>query len=117
VLLDTYQEFPAGTLAPRITLSNGRVVTDPLFNPVLLVAPPKEEVGRKVGGTHLVNIQLQKSFRIRSHVFRVTAMAYNLPNRGDRLGYSSTLVGHPNYGVLTGIQRPRAGQLSLGWEF
>jgi hypothetical protein len=117
VLLDTYQELPAGTLAPRITLSNGRVVADPLFNPVLLVAPPKEEVGRKIGGTHLLNVQLQKSLRFGRHQFRVTAMAYNLPNRGERLGYSSTLIGHPNYNVLSGVQRPRAGQLSLGWEF
>lgn len=117
VSLDTYQELPAGTLPPTITLSNGRVVNDPLFNPTRLVAPPSEEVGRKVGGTHLFNLLLQKSFRIRTHQFRVTGMAYNLPNSAARLRYASTNIANPNYNVLSGAQRPRAGQLSFGWEF
>lgn len=117
VLLDTYQALPAGTLAPRITLSNGRVVADPLFNPVLLVAPPSEEAGRRIGGTHLLNFQLQKSFRFGTHQFRVTAMAYNLPNNAARRTYASTDINSPNYNTLTGAQRPRAGQLSFGWEF
>ena len=117
VLLDTYQELPAGALPPRVTLSNGRVVNDPLFNPVLLVAPPSDEVGRKIGGVHLLNFQLQKTFRFGRHQFRVTGMAYNLPNNAARTGYSSTNIANPNYSQLSGVQRPRAGQFSFGWEF
>ncbi len=116
-LLDTYQTLPAGTLAPRITLSNGRVVSDPLFNPVLLVAPPADEVGRHIGGVHLLNFQVQKSFTFGPHRFRVTGLVYNLPNNGARTGYSSTNIANPNYNTLTGAQRPRAGQISFGWEF
>ena len=117
VLLDTYQEFPAGTPAPRITLSNGRVVNDPLFNPVRLVAPPSEKVGRSIGGTELLNLQLEKGFRYRGQQFRVTALVYNVLNNAARLTYASSNVDNPNYNVLSGVQRPRAGQLSVGWEF
>lgn len=117
MLLDQYQALPAGTLAPRVTLSNGRVVIDPLFNPILLVGTPAEEVGRRVGGTQLFNFLLQKSFRFGTQQFRVTAMAYNLPNAVARLSYASRNIANPNYEVLSGAQRPRAGQLSFGWEF
>ncbi|MBA2302475.1 MAG: TonB-dependent receptor [Acidobacteria bacterium] len=117
VLLDTFQALPASTLVPRVTLSNGRVVNDPLFNPTRLVAPPSEKVGRSVGGTHLLNLQLQKGFRFKTHQFRVTALGYNLPNANARLSYASTNIANPNYGLLSGVQRPRAGQVSFGWEF
>jgi hypothetical protein len=116
-LLDTYQELPAGTPAPRVTLSNGRVVNDPLFNPVRLVAPPSEKVGRKIGGTELLNFQLQKVFRYRAQQFRVTALLFNALNADTRLNYASSNINNPNYNVLSGVQRPRAGQLSIGWEF
>ena len=116
-LLDTYQELPAGTAPPRITLSNGRVINDPLFNPVRLVAPPSEKVGRKIGGTELLNVQLQKGFRYKSQQFRITALIFNALNADTRLNYASSNIDNPNYNVLTGVQRPRAGQLSIGWEF
>lgn len=117
IAYDTYQQFPAGTAAPRVTLSNGRVVSDPLFNPTLLVAPPSEKVGREVGGTELLNFQLQKRFAIRDHGFKVTALVYNALNAATYTSYLSTNVNHPNYNRLSGAQRPRAGQLSFGWEF
>jgi hypothetical protein len=117
ILYDTYQELPAGTLAPRITLPNGRVVADPLFNPVRLVAPPSEKVGRRVGGTELINFQLQKTFTMGRNEFFIRGLVYNLPNAATYTSYSSTNIDNPNYGRLSGAQRPRAGQLSLGWEF
>lgn len=117
ISLDTTSQFAPGTLAPRIILANGRSVPDLLFNPVVLVAPPSEKVGRKIGGTDLLNLQLQKGFKFGRQQLRVTAMAYNLTNEAARLGYSSTYVGNPNYNNLFGVQRPRAGQLSFGWEF
>ncbi|HET7712681.1 MAG TPA: TonB-dependent receptor, partial [Thermoanaerobaculia bacterium] len=117
ILYDTYQQFPAGTPAPRVTLSNGRVVADPLFNPVLMVAPPSEKVGRRIGGTELINFQLQKTFVAAGQSFRITAMLYNALNANARLSYASSNINNPNYNTLTGVQRPRAGQLSFGWEF
>ncbi|HXI14619.1 MAG TPA: TonB-dependent receptor [Thermoanaerobaculia bacterium] len=114
---DTYQALPAGTTAPRITLSNGRTVADPLFNPTLLVAPPSERVGRGIGGTKLLNLQLQKTFQMRANQFRVTALVYNVANANARLGYGSSNIASPSYNTLFGVQRPRAGQLSFGWEF
>jgi hypothetical protein len=117
VLLDTYQQLPAGTTAPRITLSNGRVIADPLFNPILLVAPPSEKVGRRIGGTELLNFQLQKTLYVGAHAFRLTALVYNVLNSAARLNYASSNINNPNYNVLSGVQRPRAGQLTVGWEF
>jgi hypothetical protein len=117
IVYDTFQALPAGAPAPRVTLSNGRVVNDPLFNPVRLVAPPSEKVGREIGGTSLFNFQLQKGFTVGEQRFKLTAMVYNLPNAAERTGYLSTNIDNPNYNRLSSAQRPRAGQLSLGWEF
>jgi hypothetical protein len=117
VLLDQYQVLPATALPPRVTLSNGRIVNDPLFNPLLLVAPPDEEVGRKIGGQHLLSLQLEKSFLIGRHTLRVMALGYNLPNASRALNYLSSTIGNTNYGRFSSIQPPRAGQLSFGWEF
>lgn len=114
---DTYQALPAGAPAPRVTLSNGRVVADPLFNPTLLVAPPSENVGKRGGGTNLVNLQIDKGFPIGSHRFRVTALVFNLANSAQPLNYLSTNIANPNYGRPSQIQRPRAGQISIGWDF
>jgi hypothetical protein len=117
ILYDQYQQFAPGTPVPRITLSNGRVINDPLFNPVLLVAPPSEEVGREIGGTELLNFQLEKTFNIRGQQFRIAGLLYNAPNSGTRLNYASRDIASPNYNVLSGVQRPRAAQLIVGWEF
>lgn len=117
IAYDTYQALPAGATAPRVTLSNGRVVSDPLFNPTLMVAPPSERVGRRIGGTELLNVQLQKRFAFGEHGFKVTALVYNLLNEDTYTLYGSTNIANPNYNRVFGAQRPRAGQLSFGWEF
>lgn len=114
---DRYQELPPGTTAPRVTLSNGRVVADPLFNPVRLVDVPSENVGRRIGGTELLNFQLQKRFDFANHGLKVTALVYNILNADTYTLYGSTTLGNPNYNRVFGAQRPRAGQLSFGWEF
>lgn len=117
VRLDTYNPAGIGAVAPRVTLSNGRVVPDPLFNPELLVAPPDEEVGREIGGAHLLNLQLEKAFRVGAHRFRVIGLAYNLPNAARVLNYTSSNVANANYGRISSVQPPRAAQLAFGWEF
>ncbi|MGH9456108.1 MAG: TonB-dependent receptor [Thermoanaerobaculia bacterium] len=117
ILYDTHRVLPPGTLAPRVTLSNGRVVSDPLFNPVLLVAPPSEKVGRRIGGTDLFNLQIQKIFTFGEQEFSVTALVYNLPNSATYTRYGSSDVDSPSYDRVFGAQRPRAGQLSFGWSF
>ncbi|MCL4813419.1 MAG: TonB-dependent receptor [Vicinamibacteraceae bacterium] len=117
VRLDTYNPAGIGAIAPRVTLSNGRVVADPLFNPELYVAPPDEEVGRDIGGAHLFNLQIEKVFRIGSQRFRIVGLAYNLPNSARVLNYTSSNVDNANYTRISSVQPPRAGQIAFGWEF
>lgn len=117
VLLDRMYVQPPGTLAPQVTLSNGRVVFDPLFNPLVLVAPPDDEVGRRIGGPHLLNLQVEKTFRFGRQNLRLMGLIYNLPNASRLLNYGSNVLGNPNYERISSVQPPRSGQISIAWDF
>ncbi len=61
----TTGDFPLNATAPRITLGNGRSVADPFFNPVLSRAGRRDVDMLAADSVHLVNMRVQKSFRVR----------------------------------------------------
>src|SRR5207247_2174505 len=55
-------DFPLNAAAPTVTLSNGRVVSDPFFNPSYPLARRNDVNMIKADDVHVVNLRIEKSF-------------------------------------------------------
>jgi hypothetical protein len=110
--------FPLNATAPRITLSNGRSVADPFYNPVLYQAGKRNVNMLAADSVHLVNIRVQKSIRFGAvQRLDLSADVFNLFNSDAAFGFLSSDLRSANFGVRTSFVQPRVAQLGLRFVF
>lgn len=115
--------LPAPDLAfgpATVTLSNGRVVSNPLATVVRFAFPTRSEGQFHMPALHTLNLRLGKTISIRSQQ-RLTVLAdvFNVPNRGTDQGLLSggNMLGSANYGIGRNRQVPRGAQLGVRFAF
>jgi len=102
----------------RVTLSNGRVVDNPLSTQVRFAYPTRGDGQLRTRGYHLWNLRIGRRFRGLAHTTLDAAVdIYNVTNRGTDLLFIPTLLTSPTFGQTTSRQRPRAGQVSVRLTF
>ena len=118
---------PVYTLIPQsqvthpntVTLSNGRVVANPLATRTRFFHPTRDEAQFTAPALSELNVKVGKRFRVRTFGFEAAVQGFNVLNRGDDLFFNSpTLVeGQPSTFTRRLTQAPRAGQVTLRVSF
>jgi hypothetical protein len=100
--------------APTVTLSNGRIVSDPFFN-IALPQARKDDVDMLTADdSHLVNIRLSKDLNFSGgQRLTLSGDVFNLLNVGAATGLLSSDVRSSNFGIKTNYVPARVGQLGL----
>jgi len=102
-----------------LTLSNGRVVNNPLFSTRRLVGP-RSEGQLQLPTIPRLNLRFGKEFRFKEHqTVEVSADFVNITNDGTPLFFrNGTNVSLTTFGqFLSNTQSPRGAQLSARWRF
>lgn len=114
----TTGDFALNAVAPRVTLSNGRVVADPFFN----LAYPR--AGRRgvdmlsADNTHLINLRLQKSLTIgRTQRAEFSLDVFNVTNSDAAFGFLSVDDRNANFGKPTNFVSARVAQIGVRYVF
>lgn len=111
-------DFPLGAAAPTIVLSNGRAVSDPFFNPAYPRARRNDVDMLKADDTHVVNLRAEKGFTLpRNAKISVSGDVFNLFNAAAATSFLSSDIRSANFGVRSGFQPARVGQLTVRVTF
>jgi len=107
------------THSPSVTLSNGRVVSNPLATRVRFFYPTRDEGQLQVPSLNVLDLRIGKRFKRGRHTLEGALEVFNLFNQGKNLEFNvPTLTeGQPAAFVSSGAQAPRAGQIIVRWEF
>jgi hypothetical protein len=103
--------------APSVTLSNGRVVSDPFFNVAYPRALKNDVDMLTAADSHLVNIRLAKDFVFGRNRLTVSGDVFNLFNVGASTGFLSADVRSSNFGIPTNYVPARVGQIGVRMTF
>jgi hypothetical protein len=106
-----------GAAAPTVTLSNGRVVSDPFFNVTYPVALKLDANMLTADDSHLVNIRLAKELAFGGRRLTVSGDIFNLFNVSSATGFLSADIRSSNFGVRTNYVPARVGQFGLRFTF
>jgi hypothetical protein len=110
--------FPLNTAAPTVTLSNGRVVSDPFFNIAFPRARKNDADMNTADDSHLVNLRVQKDLPLGvGRRLALSADVFNLFNVGASTGFLSNDARSSNFRVPTNYVPARVGQLGLRLTF
>jgi hypothetical protein len=110
--------FALNATAPTVTLSNGRVVSDPFFNVVYPRALKNDVDMLTADDSHLMNIRLSKEVTFPGgRKLAFSGDVFNLFNVGSATSFLSTDVRSSNFGVRTNYVPARVGQLGLRFTF
>jgi Carboxypeptidase regulatory-like domain len=111
-------DFPLNATAPRVTLSNGRSVADPFFNPAYPRARRRNVDMLTADDVHLVNLRILKSFDLtKARRLEVSGDVFNLFNNDAAFGFLSADVRSATFGVKTNFVQPRVGQVGVRFVF
>jgi hypothetical protein len=104
---------------PTLTLSNGRVVTNPLSTRVRFAFPTRGDGQLRTPNMHALNVRAGRRFAIRRVTVDASLDVFNLTNRGADLGFEfmSNQTYNPLYGLTIDRQRPRSAQIVLRAAF
>ena len=104
---------------PTVTLSNGRVVSNPLATRVRFAFPTRGEGQLRTPNLHAVNLRAGRRFTIRRVTVDANLDVFNVTNHGADLGFefTSNQTYNPLYGVTIDRQRPRSAQIVLRAAF
>ena len=101
-----------------MTLSNGRVVSDPFFNIIYPRARMNDAEMLTANDSHLVNLRLQKDLELGGgRKLALSADVFNLFNVGAFTSFLSNDVRSTNFGKPTNYVQARVGQLGLRLTF
>ena len=110
--------FALNATAPTVTLSNGRVVSDPFFNVAFPRALKNDADMLTADDSHLVNIRLSKDLSLPGgRKLALSGDVFNLFNVGAATGFLSADARSSNFGVRTNYVPARVGQLGLRLAF
>jgi hypothetical protein len=104
---------------PSVTLSNGRVVTNPLATTIRYAFPTRGDGQVKADPRQELNLKLTKSFHFARYRIEVGAGLYNISNHGTIERYASDAgqLYSPNYLGYEGYQPPRSVDVTLKFTF
>jgi hypothetical protein len=104
---------------PTVTLSNGRVVSNPLATTIRFAYPTRGEGQLQAPVTHYWNLRVGRDFAFGARRLQLALDLFNVTNSGRPEGFLSGANQEysPNYGKTGTIQLPRSGQLSLRMAF
>jgi hypothetical protein len=102
-----------------VTLSNGRVVSNPLATTIRFAYPTRGEGQLATPHLHALNLRLGRSFAGWGRKLDAAIDMFNLTNNGADLSFQSggNQKYNPNYGKTTFRQLPRSAQLALRVSF
>jgi hypothetical protein len=104
--------------APSVTLSNGRVVSDPFYNVAYPRALKNDVDMLTANDSHLVNIRLAKDLVFAGgRRLSVSGDVFNLFNVGAATGFLSADVRSSNFGIPTNYVPARVGQIGVRMTF
>jgi hypothetical protein len=110
--------FALNATAPTVTLSNGRVVSDPFFNVAFPRALQNDVDMLTADDSHLVNLRLSKDIAFPGgRRLTLSGDVFNLFNIGASTGFLSADVRSSNFGIKTNYVPARVGQLGLRYTF
>jgi hypothetical protein len=111
-------DFPLNAAAPSLTLSNGRVVSDPFFNPAYPRARKNDVDMIKADDVQIVNLRIEKGFTLAGkRRFSVSGDAFNVFNAAAASSFLSADIRSANFGIPSNFQAARVGQLALRMTF
>jgi hypothetical protein len=110
--------FPLNATAPSVTLSNGRVVSDPFFNIPYPRALKNDVDMLTAQDSHIVNLRVEKDLALGlGRKIALSADVFNLFNVGAYTGFLSVDARSSNFGIPTNYVPARVGQLGLRLTF
>ena len=110
--------FALNANAPSVTLSNGRVVSDPFYNIVYPRAMKNDAEMITAQDSHLVNLRLQKDLSLGAgRKLGLSADVFNLFNVGAYTSFLSNDARSSNFARPTNYVQARVGQLGLRLTF
>jgi hypothetical protein len=104
---------------PTVTLSNGRVVSNPLATTIRFTYPTRGDGQLKTPSLHVWNIRIGRRFAWRAARFDASLDVFNLTNHDADLSFQSGANQTYNslYGTMTFRQLPRSAQFTLRSTF
>jgi hypothetical protein len=104
---------------PTVTLSNGRVVSNPLATTLRFAYPTRGEGQLKTPDFHVLNLRAGRRFDIRRLKLDASLDLFNVTNHGADLGFEfmSNQTYNPLYGMTIDRQRPRSAQIVVRAAF
>jgi hypothetical protein len=103
--------------SPTVTLSNGRVVSNPLATTLRFAYATRGDGQMTTSHLHIWNVRVSQTFRLRGSAFLVAADLFNVRNDGADQNFQSTSLFSPIFGLGTSRQLPRSAQLVLRYAF
>jgi hypothetical protein len=103
-----------------VTLSNGRVVSNPLATTIRFAGATRDDGQFVLPGTHYLNLRVGREFALGGG--RRLTVSLDILNAPNLAGYQGFLSGanqlySANYGKGGSIQIPRTEQLNVGFKF
>jgi hypothetical protein len=104
---------------PTVTLSNGRVVSNPLATTLRFAYPTRGEGQLRTPNLHTLNLRAGRRFAVRRVKVEASLDLFNVTNHGADLGFEflSNQTYNPLFGVTIDRQRPRSAQIVLRAAF
>ena len=104
---------------PTVTLSNGRVVTNPLATRIRFTYPTRGEGQLRTPRLHTLNLRAGRRFVLRRVKLDAGLDIFNVTNHGADLGFEfmANQTYNPLYGQTTDRQSPRSAQIVLRAAF
>jgi hypothetical protein len=104
---------------PTVTLSNGRVVSNPLATQVRFFYPTRDDGQLQLPSLNVLNVRMGKRFKWANQTLEGALEVFNLFNRANALAFDlPTLIeGQPAAFVMSYTQPPRAGLITARWTF
>ena len=105
---------------PTVTLSNGRIVANPLATTLRFANATRSDGQFVLSGLHYLNFRIGREFRIdAARRFAINLDLFNAPNLGSYQGFLSgaNQLFSTNYGRGGEVQPPRSTQLELRFWF
>jgi|GEM_PF-2467145 len=102
-----------------VRLSNGRTVSNPLATRTRFFHRTRDEGQFTAPSLNVLNLRVGKRFKLEKHGFEAAVQIFNLFNQGEDLFFNTPVLveGQPSTITRRLTQAPRAGQITLRWEF
>jgi hypothetical protein len=105
---------------PTVTLSNGRVVSNPLATTIRFAFPTRSDGQYQLPALNILNLRVGRQFQLAGgRRLELDANVFNLGNFGNFQGFLSgaNQLFSANYGMGGNVQQPISAQFSVRYSF